>query len=489
MARTSPHRRAKGDIGARARPQPREDLLSTAQAVTEQTRRLRAQTAALAEARRAIEEANQRFADLYDFVPIPYLIVSNLGIIRHVNAAALQMLGGEREWIVGRPLIGYIDSCDMRKVLDSVLSSSTGFSQSLEVRMRARDGVRVVQMLTRRRRLDEHSAPTFHISLVDLTEMRHLEQERAHAEQERRKSEEAERMARAHSEAKDEFLAMLSHELRTPLTPILAAADALMAHASLSPELLARLDIIRRNVRAEARLIDDLLDVARINKNKLEVSRRPLDLHRLLGETVEAWSAPLAQHRLALDVALDAPAHWVDGDHGRLGQVFRNLIANAVKFSEPGGHISVRTEQRDGQLRVTIADTGAGMSDRQLKTLFTPFVQSKDISPRHGLGLGLVISQAIVEAHEGTLGVRSAGPGRGTMVTVELPTVPAPWTRRVPGCLPPPPRLPSAEPKGATSRGRPEPGRGPREASSPARVRAVPSTRRCSARPRADRTG
>jgi len=423
---TLPRRRHDADPdGAQLPDLP--DLLSAARKVTERTRKLRAESAALGEAQRAIQEANERFADLYDFVPIPYLILSDVGVIRHANESALQFFGGAREWVVGRPLIAYVDHQDMRGVLDRVLRSPKDSFQSSEVRLRARDGIRVVRLIARRRHRDEPGSPaTFHIAIMDLTEVRRLEEERRRAERERQHSQEAERVARAASESKDEFLAMLSHELRTPLTPILAAADALVAHRSLPPDLTARLDVIRRNVKVEARLIDDLLDVARITKNKLEVTRHPIDLHRLLADTLDAWRAPLGQHHLELHAGLDARVHWVNGDAVRLGQVFRNVIANAVRFSEAGGRIRVGTEEHDGRIRVTVADTGAGMSAAQMATLFRPFVGRRDASSRHGLGLGLVISHAIMEAHEGTLQVWSAGPGDGTTVRLELPTVAMP---------------------------------------------------------------
>jgi two-component system CheB/CheR fusion protein len=415
----------KGVDGARPARRRSPDVLERARGVTERTRALRAEAESLAEVQQSARLANQRFVELYDFMPVPYLITSDLGVILEINESGLQLLGGSREWVVGRPLIGYVDQPDMRRVLDALATSSKAFGQSLEIRVRAAKGPRVVQMLTRRTCLPG-SRPSFHIAMVDLTDMRRLEEERRQADRERQRSQEAERVARAASEAKDEFLAMLSHELRTPLTPILAAVDSLAAHEKLPEPLAGKIEIIRRNVKAEARLIDDLLDLARITGKKLELRRAPIDLHAVVGEVAEAWKAPLGQRNITLEVRLDAGASWVDGDAARLGQVFRNVVNNAAKFTEPGGRIRLATENDGGSIVLTVSDTGIGMTRAEIEGLFTPFVQSRQGSARRGLGLGLVISKAIVDAHEGTLEIASDGRGAGTTARLDFETVPKP---------------------------------------------------------------
>lgn len=380
----------------------------------------------LAIAQGQVVASQRRIDELHEVMPVPYLMLSDLGVIVKVNQHALDLLGTERTWVVGRPLVAYVEPRDLKAILNEVYRCPTGQTTTVEIHLRTARGSRPVQLAARCEAGGHGMRGILHVTMVDLTALRQLETERREAEESRRRSEEGERVARAANEAKDEFQAMLSHELRTPLTPILAAADSLIAHDSLPPQTIAKLDVIRRNVRAEARLIDDLLDVARITRKSFDVIRRPIDLHAVMQQVVEAWRETFARENRDVDLRLEAGCHWVEGDAERLGQVFRNLVGNAVKFSEACTRISVRTEEHEGRIRVTVADEGAGMTESQLATLFKPFVRAVEASPRRGLGLGLVISRAIVEAHEGTLHVWSGGKGCGTTVRVEMDAIAAP---------------------------------------------------------------
>ena len=239
-------------------------------------------------------------------------------------------------------------------------------------------------------------------------------------------SEEAGRLAREASQAKDQFLATLSHELRTPLTPILAAVDSLK-DVALSAGARTAVEVIRRNVRAEARLIDDLLDVARITQKKLVLGRQPLDLHDTLRQVVEDWRTPLAAASIDLRLELRASRHHVAGDPARLGQVCRNLLSNAAKFTDTGGTIRLTTENIGHRVVITVTDTGIGMCPEQAGRAFEPFVQfSNDTSRRSGLGLGLVICRGILDAHEGSIRASSDGPGKGATFTFDLPVIARP---------------------------------------------------------------
>ncbi len=432
--RTSPDPAARDALLTGVRKRRLELTALAAEVARQRARRLAQQDAVSGTiSPGASADLRQRVTEMYDLVPVPYLMLSDLGIILKVNERALDLLGGDRTWVIGRPLVAYVGKKDLRSILTGLYGCRIGQSATVEVELRTAQGSRHVQLIARCE--DGGHGAIFHVALVDLTALRQLEAQRRVAEHQRQQSEEAEQVARAASEAKDEFLAMLSHELRTPLTPILAAIDSLVAHDSLPPDVKSKIDVIRRNVKAEARLIDDLLDVARIIRTKFEITRQPIDLHRVITEVLDGWAPPLADRHLTLQVRLEAGAHWVDGDAGRLGQVFLNLIGNAIKFSDAGGRISVRTEEHDGQVRVTVADTGVGMTAGQMESVFTPFLRGEGVSPRRGLGLGLVISHAIVDAHEGTLQVWSGGPGSGTTVRVELPTVPAPATTEVPAAV------------------------------------------------------
>jgi PAS domain S-box-containing protein len=248
---------------------------------------------------------------------------------------------------------------------------------------------------------------------LDITERRQTE-----AELRRAKA-----AAEAASEAKDRFLAALSHELRTPLTPVLAVVSALQGEEGLrgfSDELA----MIRRNVELEARLIDDLLDLTRIARGKLELHREVTDVRQILEHALGiCCERAVTAGLLHVEAHLAAAEHRVWADSSRLTQVFWNLLSNAVKFTPAGGSVRVRTrraEAPDGSsLIIEISDTGAGIEPELLPRIFDAFEQGTRRSG--GLGLGLAISRAIVELHGGSIDASSEGPGRGATFTVRLP--------------------------------------------------------------------
>jgi two-component system, chemotaxis family, CheB/CheR fusion protein len=240
----------------------------------------------------------------------------------------------------------------------------------------------------------------------------------ARAEQALRDAEEA-------SRSKDHFLATLSHELRTPLTPVLAVVANLAEDSRLPQDARAALVLARRNIELEARLIDDLLDLTRVSRGKLEIHREAADLRPVLEHAVLiSCGHEVATGRIRLEMDLRAESHCVWADTSRLSQVFWNLLKNAVKFTPGGGTISVRSWSESGGLTVAVADTGIGIEPEVLPRIFDAFEQTdRRITRRYGgLGLGLAISRAILELHGGTLTVSSSGRGRGAVFTVHLPT-------------------------------------------------------------------
>lgn len=230
--------------------------------------------------------------------------------------------------------------------------------------------------------------------------------------------------ARAESEranrAKDSFLAMLSHELRTPLTPVLTSVLALEQTDELPPDLRASLQMIRRNVELEARLIDDLLDLTRISKGKVQLSFEEVDAHSLLKNALEICQADIEKKRLNLQTNFAAENVSLEADPARLQQIFWNLIKNAVKFTPEGGRLEIRTQNEEGQLRVEIADSGIGIDAETLPKIFNAFEQG-DRLQFGGLGLGLAISKALVETHQGQLTASSAGKDQGATFTAVFP--------------------------------------------------------------------
>ena len=240
------------------------------------------------------------------------------------------------------------------------------------------------------------------------------------------------KMAQAEAEqanrTKDKFLAALSHELRTPLTPVLMCAAALERDTAIQPEYREQLGMMRRNVELEARLIDDLLDLTRISRGTLQLSLATADIHSLLTHTEEIVRSDAFTKRVDLQFDLKAADHHVVGDSGRLHQVFWNVLKNAIKFTPSGGSIIVRTANPvPGQIRLEFTDTGIGIEEQFRDSVFQPFVQGdvRSENALSGLGLGMSISKTIVELHDGTIDVASAGRGHGATFVVELATTAA----------------------------------------------------------------
>jgi signal transduction histidine kinase/ActR/RegA family two-component response regulator len=229
--------------------------------------------------------------------------------------------------------------------------------------------------------------------------------------------------------AKDQFLALLSHELRNPLSPVIAMVAELEARSSNKTDLRQPLAVIRRNVELEARLIDDLLDVTRIAKGKLQLSFEVTSAHETLERAYEICHADILKKNLRFEFRLRAEHMFVNGDPARLQQVFWNLIKNAVKFTPAGGTIVVDSSNpSEDRIAIRTTDSGIGIDPLKIDKVFNAFEQGQSSITRKfgGLGLGLAISKAMVRAHGGTISVESAGLGKGATFTVLLNTVPTP---------------------------------------------------------------
>jgi PAS domain S-box-containing protein len=247
--------------------------------------------------------------------------------------------------------------------------------------------------------------------------------------QQRHDLQQAKQAAEEASRAKDHFLAVLSHELRTPLTPVLGAVQLLESEQSLSPEAEEAVAMIRRNIQLEARIIDDLLDLTRITRGKVELRLEVVDAHASLRHALEVWQQQIETKGLELTLHLAAKRHHIRADPTRLQQVYWNLIGNAVKFTSAGNPIILRSaNSADGRLIVQVSDRGIGIDAELLPRLFNAFEQGERAVTRRygGLGLGLSISKALVEMHRGTLSAASEGTGKGATFTVSMDTVPAP---------------------------------------------------------------
>ena len=237
--------------------------------------------------------------------------------------------------------------------------------------------------------------------------------------------------------AKDQFLALLSHELRNPLSPVISMVAELEARSPKDLDLQQPLAVIRRNVELEARLIDDLLDVTRIAKGKLQLSFEVTSVHETLERAYEICREDILNKNLRFEFRLRAEHEFVNGDPARLQQVFWNLIKNAVKFTPANGTIMVETSNpSEDRIAIRTVDSGIGIDSTKIERVFNAFEQVPSAITRKfgGLGLGLAISKAMVQAHGGTISVESSGLGQGSTFSVLLNTVPTPTeTKKPPG--------------------------------------------------------
>jgi len=253
--------------------------------------------------------------------------------------------------------------------------------------------------------------------------------ERKHAELELR---EADRR-------KDEFLAMLSHELRNPLAPMLNAIETIQGTGPGQEELRATCQaIIARQVHHMKRLLDDLLDVSRVSQGKIELRKQRVELATLLLQAVEVSRPMMIEKRQQLAMTLCQEPTPLEADPTRIVQVFANLVNNAAKFTQPGGHITLASSVEGGEAVVRVRDDGAGMSPEIVARAFDLFVQEARSSDRAqgGLGIGLTLARTLVKMHGGSVAAFSEGPGRGSEFVVRLPLAPAAEKPTAPSALP-----------------------------------------------------
>ena len=326
---------------------------------------------------------------------------------------------------------------DDRSPLKRALRQAVEEKQDLDVAFRVIDadgGVR--HMASRGRVFFDSNGQAIRMTGVsmDVTASKQIEQDLSDAKEE----------AEAASKEKDHFLAIVSHELRTPLTPALAAVAMLEDEEIAPPQIHQELEVIRRNIEVQARLIDDLLDINRMVHRKLDLRRQVVDVRSLLEHAMKNYCAAAAAKKdIRVSMEINAAETHVFADSSRLTQVFWNLLQNACKFTPPGGTIDVRayneyrrvglnkgkypldTENSLPELIVEISDNGMGISPETLPRVFNAFEQGERSRgrPFGGLGLGLAISRAIMELHGGSITAASGGKNKGATFSIRLHTV------------------------------------------------------------------
>jgi len=349
---------------------------------------------------------------LFETTPDGVLVVDDAGTYIEVNESYCRMLKASREELVGRPFSDFIPPDLLETSRQAFAELKAGGPVLPEFPLLAPDGTRV--LLEWRCRAD--ILPGLHLCVArDIADRRRTEMELRRAKE----------AAEAASQAKDRFLATLSHELRTPLAPVLILASSLAEDGRVPAGLRRSLDVIRRNVELEARLIDDLLDLTRITRGKLDLRLEVTDARKVVEHTLEmCCEREIATGRLKVVTELAPEDHRLWADPSRLTQVLWNLLNNAVKFTPVGGTVTVRSRHERGRLIIQVADTGIGIDPEVLPNIFDAFEQGRVRSPRRtgGLGLGLAISKAIVGIHGGTLTAASGGHGQGATFTLSMPS-------------------------------------------------------------------
>jgi PAS domain S-box-containing protein len=228
--------------------------------------------------------------------------------------------------------------------------------------------------------------------------------------------------------AKDRFLAMLAHELRNPLGAVSNALEVMRATPPGQPVWQRALEVVERQVKHQTQLLNDLLEVSRLSRGKIERRRERVDLGLLVQQSVEDCRESIANAGLTASLGLPSHAVWVEGDPTQLAQVFTNLLNNAVKFTEAGGRIDVSVADAEGSAQVAVADTGIGIDPAMLGQVWGIFNQADSSLERSrgGLGLGLALVKGLTELHGGEVQAQSPGLGQGARFTVSLPIAGAP---------------------------------------------------------------
>jgi PAS domain S-box-containing protein len=374
---------------------------------------------------RTLTEREARLQNYFDLAPVGSAVLHPDGTFLEVNDALSAVLGYARDELLRRNWFDLVVADDRPAVVALARNALAGASETHldEARFVRRDGV-TIDATVDMRGLPGALGTTDHLMVLlqDVTARK-----RADGERERLLAAElrAREDAEAASRAKDEFLATLSHELRTPLSPVLTWSELLRRRIASPQEAARGLAAIARNAGNLARLIDELLDVSRIETGKLRLELGPVELERVIVEAVEVIRSAADAKRIAIATDLDGEGCRVLGDPDRLRQVMWNLLSNAVKFTPPEGSVHVSLRRAGTDARIEVTDTGQGIVPAFQPFVFDRFRQADTSSTRRhgGLGIGLAIVRELVELHGGRVEVASAGEGRGSTFAVALPVL------------------------------------------------------------------
>jgi len=380
--------------------------------------------------RKAAQDAVQRLASIVEFSHDAIIGKDINGIITSWNRGAAEVFGYTAAETIGKSVTMLIPLERRSEEVDILVRLRRDECIDHYETIRQHKSGRLIEISLTISPIKNAAGQVIGASKIarDITEQKHVQRElnRVHSE------------VLAASRAKDDFLATLSHELRTPLNPVLLLASEAAKNQDLPPRVRTDFDTIRKNVELEARLIDDMLDVTRISRGKLELHLKPVEVHSILADALTTVQQEVEQKKLRLTLKLNAAKHTVFGDAARLQQVFWNVLKNATKFTPVNGEILVETKTVKSEVVIQVTDTGIGMNEEEIDRIFDAFSQGTHTG-FGGLGLGLAITRKLVVLHQGSIQATSKGKGKGasfiitlplTQKTVEIPrTPPAPAVR------------------------------------------------------------
>ncbi len=383
-------------------------------------------------AQSALQQSEAKFRRLFESNLVGVAFWNAEGFITDANDAYLRIVGYSRQEfdVLGKIKWHPLTPPEYNDVDNRALEEAfaTGVSSIYEKEYVRRDGTRVQVVLGIA--LMDDSQVNGVAFVLDISERQAALRERKKAELERDRLLLAEQKARAKAEAanrmKDEFLAVLSHELRSPLNAMLGWLTLLRTRKFDEAATARALETVERNARAQAQLVEDLLDVSRIIQGKLRLNVRAVDLLSVIEAAIDTVCPAALAKNIQLQPVLDPAAGPVFGDSDRLQQIVWNLLSNAIKFTPKGGRVQIRLERVHSYVEIVVADTGKGISPEFLPYVFDRFRQADSSITRSfgGLGLGLSIVRHLVDLHGGSVHVESLGEGQGTTFTVKLPISP-----------------------------------------------------------------
>ncbi|MFW6264443.1 MAG: response regulator, partial [Cyanobacteriota bacterium] len=372
---------------------------------------------------KALQEAHLRYRRLFESVPVGlYRLLPN-GSVIEANATLVQMLG----YSDVEDLLTHEENLIQRHIdLESYQAwksqmAQKGVVERLETPLCCLNG-RLIWVRHHAQSVTDEEGNLLYYegAIADISDRKRIEEERtALLEQEK----EARAAAEAANRLKDEFLATLSHELRTPLNAMLGWVQLMRSGRVRRERVNHALEIIERNARAQAQLIEDLLDVSRIIRGKMQLKLRTINIQTVIENALETVRPAAQAKSIRIESVCNSNIRPIQGDPDRLQQVIWNLLVNGVKFTPSGGKVTISVQQHPDAIEIQVSDTGKGIQPQYLPYIFERFRQVDGSSTRAfgGLGLGLAIVRHLVELHGGTVSAHSPGEGKGTIFTVQLP--------------------------------------------------------------------